>query len=108
MLDQPFIIPAILFVILSLPLIFGLIPRQWAIGIRTPKTLSDDDIWLQANRFGGLAILVSGLVYLVVAGILPCVAPCGINFAQWLLHLAAFGLPLLVSLLLIRWYVESL
>ena len=108
MFNQPFIIPAILLLILSLPLILGLIPRQWAIGIRTPKTLSDDDIWLQANRFGGLAILISSLVYLVVAGILPCTAPCGINFEQWLLHVGAFGLPLLVSLLLIRWYVESL
>ena len=54
MLNQPFTIPAILFLILSLPLILGLIQRQWAIGIRTPKTLSDDDIWVQANRFGGV------------------------------------------------------
>ena len=108
MLDQPFFIPAILFLILSLPLILGLIPRQWAIGIRTPKTLSDDDIWLQANRFGGLAILISSLVYLVIAGILPCTAPCGINLGQWLMHVGAFGLPLLVSLLLIRWYVKNL
>jgi len=108
MLNQPFFIPAVLFVLLSLPLIFGLIPRQWAIGVRTPKTLSDDKTWFQANRFGGWVLMSASLVYLAIAWALPCLAPCGVNFTQWLVHLAAFGLPLLAALGLIRWYVDGL
>lgn len=108
MFDQPFFIPAVLILLVSLPLILGLIPRQWAIGIRTPKTLSDDGIWLQANRFGGWALLISSLVYLAVAGLLPCLAPCGVNFGEWLAQLGAFALPLLASLVLIRRYIRGL
>ena len=108
MLGQPFFIPAVIFAVLAVPLIFGLIPRQWAIGIRTPKTLSSDTIWLQANRFGGWVLLCAALIYLAIAWVLPCMAPCGVNFAQWLVHLGAFALPLLSALLLIRWYVQEL
>ncbi len=108
MLNQPFFIPAALFVILALPLILGLIPRQWAIGIRTPKTLSDNGIWLRANRFGGWVLLCVGLIYLAAAWMIPCTASCGVNFTQWLVHLSAFGLPVLTGLVLIRRYVQSL
>jgi hypothetical protein len=31
-----------------------------------------------------------------------------VNFSEWLLHLAMFGLPLLMGLLLTRLYIESL
>lgn len=108
MLGQPFFIPAVLCVILALPLIFGLVPRQGLIGVRTPKTLSDDETWLRANRFAGWALLISGLVYLATAWALPCSSPCGMDFAQWLLHLAAFALPVVTSLVLTGLYVKSL
>ena len=108
MFNQPFIIPSIIIFILSIPLILNLIPPQKWIGIRTPKTLSDETIWYRVNRFAGWALLVSSVFYIGIAGMFPCAIPCGINFAQWLVHLAAFALPLLVSLLLVRRYIVSL
>ena len=108
MLNQPFFIPAVLILVVALPLILGLIPRQWAIGVRTAKTLSDDAIWLQAKRFGGWVLLGCSLIYLAAAWLMPCTAPCGVNFTEWLLHVAAFGLPLLAGLALIGWYVQML
>ena len=108
MLNEPFFVPAVIILVLSLPLIFGWVPRQCAIGIRTAKTLSDDLTWYRANRFGGSTFLASSLIYLFAADALPCLAPCGLIFSQWLLHLFAFAAPLLVSILLIRSYVDSL
>jgi len=106
--NQPFIIPSLIILILSIPLILNLIPPQKWIGIRTPKTLSDETNWYRANRFAGWALLVSSVFYIGVAATFPCAVPCGINFAQWLAHLTAFALPFLVSLLLVRRYIASL
>ncbi len=107
MLNQPFIVPAILFFLLAIPLILGLLPRNWGYGIRTRKTLSDDRIWYPANRFSGWAILFSSVIYIVVAALVPD-RSSGKDFAIWLLHLGAFILPLFLSLLLIRAYIQSL
>ena len=108
MFSQPFIIPAIIIFILSIPLILNLIPPQPWIGIRTSKTLSDDEVWYRANRFAGWALLVSSVIYIIVAGTVPCTVPCGIDVGQWLVQLGAFVLPLLVSLSLARMYISSL
>ncbi len=108
MLHQPFFVPAILFLLLSIPLIFRLMPRNWGYGIRTRKTLSSDGIWYPANQFGGWVFLVSSVIYLVVAALVPDSVPSGANFQIWLLHLGAFVLPLLVGLLLIRAYIKNL
>ncbi len=108
MFNQPFMIPSIILFILSIPLILNLIPPQKWIGIRTSKTLSDETVWYRVNRFAGWALLISSVVYIGSAGAFPCTVPCGIDFSQWLLHLAAFALPLLFSLLLVRQYIASL
>ena len=108
MFSQPFIIPAIIIFILSIPLILNLIPPQTWIGIRTSKTLSDDVVWYRVNCFAGWALLISSTIYIVVAGTVPCTVPCGIDFAQWLVQLGAFVLPLLFSLTLVRKYISSL
>jgi hypothetical protein len=108
MIGQPFFVPAIIILLLSVPLIFGLIPRQWAVGVRTRKTLENDEIWYRVNRFGGWLFLFSGLIYLVLAASLPCLAPCGVDFLQWLVHLIGFALPLGGSLVAISLYEKSL
>ena len=108
MFSQPFIIPAIIIFILSIPLILNLIPPQPWIGIRTSKTLAGDVVWYRANRFAGWALLISSIIYIAVAAAFPCTAPCGIDFGQWLEQLGAFILPLLASLLLIGQYIASL
>ena len=99
MTKQPFFLPALLIGIASIPLILGLIPRNRMCGFRTSKTLSDDGVWYRSNRFGGWAIILSCAVYLTVAYI------CGLtvkdaNFSLWLLHVGAFALPVIASVIL--------
>jgi uncharacterized membrane protein len=56
----------ILFIAVSLPLIFEKVkPNRWY-GFRTKKTLSDERIWYEANRVAGYDLLLAGIA--IVAG----------------------------------------
>ena len=55
-----------LFIAVSLPLIFEKVkPNRWY-GFRTEKTLSDERIWYEANRIAGFDFLLAGIA--IVAG----------------------------------------
>jgi len=108
MLSQPFFWAAILIMLLAIPLILGLIPRNRAYGVRTSRTLAEDRVWYRANRYGGWAFLFSSVVYLAVAGAFPSSVSGRDDFGRWLLHLCAFVFPLVISLLRIRSYVKRL
>jgi len=108
MSSQPFLIPAVIILLVTIPLILGLIPRNRAYGIRTGKTLSDDRAWYAANRFGGWTLLGASVFYLGVAMIFPCSASAGAALRPWSLHLAAFVGSLLLSVAFIRRYVKNL
>jgi uncharacterized membrane protein len=109
MFGQPFFIPSALILLLSLPLVFGWIPRQSFYGARTAKTLSSDDIWYPANRFAGITLVASSCVYIAVAWSLPdTTTVTNTGLLIWFLHLGAFALPLAASLILIRLYIETL
>ena len=102
MTSQPFFIPAIIILVIVLPLILGLIPPNRIYGVRTWETLDDPQRWYQVNRYGGWALLVSSLFYLVVAAAFPSVVAGETLFGRWIVHLGAFAGPLFVSLILIR------
>jgi uncharacterized membrane protein len=104
MSSQPFFVPAAAILVVSLPLLVGLIPRNRIYGIRTRKTLSDDRTWYSVNRFGGEMILAASIFYLIVAAIFPY---SGAALLAWSLHLAAFAGPLLVSALVIARYARN-
>ncbi len=109
MFSQPFFIPSVLIALFAFPLIFGWIPRQSIYGVRTSKTLSSDDIWYLANRFAGLSFLVSSCIYFAAAWTIPdgeTVTNPG--FALWFIHLGAFVVPLIISVLLIRSFIRTL
>lgn len=56
-------------ILLGLPLLFGLVPKNWLYGLRTPRTLrSSDETWYIQNRITGAAMLVIGIVWLVSKG----------------------------------------
>jgi uncharacterized membrane protein len=105
MREHPFLIPSVIFFLLSIPLILGLVPPNRGYGIRTVKTMSEPRLWYSANRFGGWTLLVSSGIYLVMTLVSPSAEK---DFTVWLCNLAAFGIPLLVSLLLIRGYIKRL
>lgn len=109
MFRQPFFIPSALIALLSIPLVFGWIPRQFIYGVRTPKTLSSDEIWYPANRFAGVVLLISSGIYFAAARVFPDAnTATTIGLVFWFIHLGAFALPLIASLFLIRSYVQSL
>ncbi len=63
--------------------------QMYMVGIRTPWTLADPDIWIATHRLGGKLMMLTGLVWLVAAA-------CG-----WTSALAApalIGVALLASL----------
>jgi len=98
MLNQPFAIPAALFVVLALPLVLGLVPPNRVYGVRTPRTLADRDAWYRANRAGGVAIVLASAVYFAVALAFPYAKGAANDLSVWGLHLAAFVLPLAIGL----------
>jgi hypothetical protein len=108
MFTQPFAIPAFLLLIVALPLVIGVIPRNRFYGFRTRRTLSNDDVWYPVNRIAGLAILVASAVYWAIAITHPYDRAAADNFSVWLLHLAAFVFPLVVGLLVAGWYSKRL
>jgi uncharacterized membrane protein len=42
--------------ILGIPLLLGKVPPNSLYGLRTQKTLDDEQIWYQANRFAGATL----------------------------------------------------
>ncbi len=40
---------------------------NWFMGIRTPWTLSSDDVWRKTHRFGGVAFTLAGLCFIASA-----------------------------------------
>jgi len=108
MSTQPFAIPAFLLFLLAVPLVFGLIPRNRLYGFRTKKTLSDDAIWYRVNRLAGFAVMIASAVYGVVAASWPYDRAAPDNFSTWLVHLAAFAVPLVVGLGVSGGYAKGL
>jgi uncharacterized membrane protein len=108
MFTQPFAIPALLLLIVALPLVVGAIPRNRVYGFRTRKTLSDDAIWYPVNRAAGMAIVIASAVYFAATMIWPYNRAATDNFSVWLRHLAAFAVPLIVGLSVAGRYSKSL
>ena len=53
---------AALIIALSIPMIARMVPRNHWYGFRTPKTLSNDERWYEANWFAGWALLAAGVL----------------------------------------------
>ncbi|MGO9380097.1 MAG: SdpI family protein [Dissulfurispiraceae bacterium] len=108
MIHSPFIVPAVIFLVASIPLILGVVPKNRWYGIRTAKTMADDRVWYSANRFGGWMLTLSSLIYLSTATLLPYSKSAQNNFSIWAVHLAAFGLPLAINIFLTLRYIRNL
>jgi K+ transporter len=57
----------ILLIIVALPMILGLLPRNRLYGMRSRYSMSSDGAWYRQNVIGGIALLLWGLVWLVIA-----------------------------------------
>ena len=56
-----------LLLLLAQPLIDRKVKPNGFYGVRTPKTLSSEDIWYKANEYGGRTLRVMGLATAVAA-----------------------------------------
>jgi uncharacterized membrane protein len=108
MTAQPFLVPAILILTASIPLAIGIVPRNRVYGIRTCKTLSDDSVWYPANRFGGWALIISCLFYLLLSTLMPYNKDQQDNFSIWIIHFTGFLLPLASGIIITLLYVRKL
>jgi hypothetical protein len=106
MSKPPFVIPSFIFLLISIPLVLGWIPKNRFYGVRTQKTLSDKRVWLAVNRLGGRLIIASSLIYLSIAALVPYSSD--IASPNWWGHMAGFVLPLFISLLVIHIYTKRL
>lgn len=57
----------------------GKVKPNWFVGIRTPWTLSSEDVWNKSNRFGGRVLVLFGLAVIVVP-----LLPMGLGIALFL------------------------
>ena len=57
-----FALVGLLFVGLSIPLILERVPPNRFYGFRTKKTLSDPQIWYEANRLSAHDLLIAGII----------------------------------------------
>jgi branched-subunit amino acid transport protein len=94
MLEQPFFVPAAIFVAISIPLVLGIVPPNRFYGFRTPRAMASRDMWFVVNRYAGVAILIAAGVYLAIARALPYDRASPDDFRVWLIHLMGFAGPL--------------
>jgi uncharacterized membrane protein len=102
MFKQPFAIPAVIFFVVGIPLAIGWIPINRVYGFRTRRTLTDDATWLRVNRFAGIAIMIASVIYFTIT----ISKPYDGDFRIWLVHLAAFALPLAAALTMTAAYAK--
>lgn len=55
------------FLFMGIGCVMGKIKTNWFMGIRTPWTLSDPDVWVKTHRLGGWVFFLSGLIELPLA-----------------------------------------
>ena len=102
MLRQPFAIPAVVIFISSIPMAVGMVPRNRLYGFRTKKTLADEPTWFRVNRFAGVGIMIASVMYFTIT----IGKPFDGDFRIWLVHLAAFVIPLAAALAITAAYAK--
>ena len=73
-------LPPITMILVSIPLLLNIVPRNVLYGIRTRETMASDAAWEAGNRIGGIALIAASVVWLLAATYLPrpYVKPVGI------------------------------
>jgi hypothetical protein len=72
--------PPITIILICLPLVFEVIPRNRWYGVRVREAMGSDAAWYAINRLGGLALIGAALAWLCAAAYAPprYVQPIGI------------------------------
>ena len=70
-------------VVVSLPLAFGLVPRNRLYGFRVPSTMASDAVWYRANRIFAVALIAAGIIWLLLQVLVPAVFPAHRAASRW-------------------------
>ena len=73
--------PPITIILVCLPLLFDLIPRNRWYGVRVREAMASEAAWYAVNRLGGMALMSACLIWLAAAIYAPrqYVKPIGVG-----------------------------
>jgi hypothetical protein len=64
------LIGPVVIILLSVPLVFRLAPRNYLYGVRTSRTLfTTEEIWYRQNVIGGIVMILVGVLWLAVVAL---------------------------------------
>lgn len=63
--------PPVTIILVCIPLILGMIPRNGIYGVRTRAAMASDAAWYAVNRSGGIVLIGASAVWLVAAAYAP-------------------------------------
>jgi len=89
---SPLLFACGLVALLSVPLIFSLVPPNGLFGIRTRRTTMCPDNWYRANHFGGWCILIASLVSALLLVLIPMAGEISTPA-----YIALFAVPQLIA-----------
>lgn len=91
----------LLLMVLSVPMILGIIPPNGLYGFRVKKTMENPDIWYPANTYSGKWLLVAGAI-MVLASIglhyIPGLSLDNYAYALLIVWVVVFSIALIASL----------
>ncbi len=91
---------------LALPMMYDKIPPNGFYGFRTPRTLSDPNVWYPANRVAGRNLAVAGMIVsttaLVLFAIHKSIAPRTADLTLLIVSLASFAGAVVHSFIALR------
>ena len=94
-----FVATGLLLIGLAIPMMLRRVkPNHWY-GFRTPKTLSDDDIWYASNAYSGKLLLIISLVHTVASFVLYFVPALQANldaYASVILVILLIGFTVII------------
>ena len=100
---------ALLIMALAVPLMYGRVKPNSLYGLRTERTLRDEDAWYRGNAYGGRLLVRTGLAVLVAVVGLYFVPSLRGNFVAYNIACGTviLGAVLLSTVLAVR-FVQSL
>src|SRR5829696_5994960 len=80
--------PPITIMLVSIPLVLQMIPRNRIYGVRVREAMGSDAAWYAANRIGGIALIAASMIWLLAAIYAPARYVTAIGMAAVLLTVA--------------------
>lgn len=64
-------LPPLTMIVVCLPLVLRLVPRNRLYGFRVREAMQSDASWYAVNQLGGVVLIVAALIWLAAAGYAP-------------------------------------